>query len=276
MSATEHIITITEIRESWEALINGDERPEHVQGHQAEYGRNPDRHYDWMGASPREISRALSHGFFPDLDTDIIKASAYGTQEILVPQVMTNEEEGELLIDQVLAGEDEYYAALDMQPANLGVEIIIQFGTNSASDAKTQGDYFEWCLHVIDTLERKGVSPSVTMRSTTADLMYDRDGDTIIDIPLVQEGERVDPITWRAFLNPGAFRSLGFLTFGMAAVREGDNTTSGLGRCKSGSQFLVDYDPEDGVIHIGAPTHMGGEFPADEMTRNLNTILERF
>jgi hypothetical protein len=48
-------------------------------------------------------------------------------------------------------------------------------------------------------------------------------------IPLVQPGEIVDETAWRAYLAPGAFRSLGFVAILLGADKLGRTLTRGLG-----------------------------------------------
>ena len=275
MTRTYHTITPAELRDSWTNLMEGRPGPEHKQGHIEGYGTNPDEVHGFAGMSGREIMQALRDGYYPEPNGDVISATAYGSQEIMVQQIFVNEENGELLIDQALAGEDEFYVTLDHQPANVGVDMRIQFDTNAVSSVNVLGDYFEWCLHVIDALERKGVAPSVTLTQELYGTLRGDKQDRTILIPLVQEGEVIDPVTWRAFMTKGAFRTLGFLSIGILATRLKKRTTEGLGHARPGG-FSVEYDPEDGVLAVTCPGCFPDSFPAERMTAMLDRILEEF
>src|SRR4051812_25663950 len=63
------------------------------------------RHDDFIGASGAQIQDRLEHGFTPDGE---ITADLSGSEDYVVPAPWLDEEEGDLLIDQALSGEDQY------------------------------------------------------------------------------------------------------------------------------------------------------------------------
>lgn len=272
-------ITPREIRDGWIALMQGKRRPV-AHDHVDEYGEHPDRTIKFAGMSGNEISKALAEGFFPDPDEDVIRASARGMSEVMVPQVFVNEDEGELMIGEVLAGEEEFLAVWSPMPEQRGARIRIDVAAHCGTSSTVIAEYYEWCLHLIAELQRRGNSPSVELVIRNRDLLWERgkernhDAITDVLIPLVDEGEVIDPITWRAFMTQGAYRTLGFLAMGLVAEREG-LVQSGVLGYPVGSEWAVVFDPDEGELDIISPNGYT-EFPAEEMTAKLSAILERF
>lgn len=244
-------------------------------GQVEEYAQDPGKVIDFAGMSGSAIADALANGYYPEKG-DIISADARGFGEVMVPQILVNDEDGELLIGEVIAGEEEYLARWQDQPEQRGVRIRADITFHCGTKAEVIEQFYDWLLAAIEQFQRRGNAPAVELVIHCRDL-YDDFSDmdvTDIVIPLVEEGEVIDPITWRAFLTRGAFRTLGFLAIGMVAQREGLTPDSGLGY-PLGEEFGVIYDDEDGLLEIVTPNGFE-EFPEEEMTRSLNRILERF
>lgn len=246
--------------------------------HTLEYATEQPDYVDekFIGASAREIATALREGVKPEHKTKV-QSVAMGDQEILTPQIELVEEDGDLLIDQVLGGEDLYYARWDHVPTNSGARLRILWNTLAHSKADVMNAYFDWSLSVIDALTAKGMAPSVELRSLSKGTFQgDRWEDDILSItyPLAEAGKITDSVAWRAFLSPGAFRTLGFLGYAMVAKREKFKLDSGLGRSQ-GTDFGVTYDPQDGILDILCPATMPRTFPAARMDAMLEEVLTK-
>lgn len=269
----EFTIPHTRIRDAWlEAMQRGEFKCD-VYSDLRHMARYPHEHIHFVGDSGAGIGHALRHGVKPDHDTKM-NASAFGDQEILVPQIEFNEDEGDLLVDQVLAGEDMFYVKWDHVPVNAGARLRILWNTLAMSRASVIDAYMDWCLSVIDALTAKGMAPSVELRLLTSGL-YSDDGihTTDITVPLSEAGRITDSVAWRAFLAPGAFRSLGFLTYAIVADDYGYTLQGG---SSMGTDFGVAYDPEEGIVDVVCPARMPREFPVKKMDRMLEKILNQF
>lgn len=233
--------------------------------------------YKFVGASSRDIATALRDGVKPEHKAKV-QAVAFGDQEILTPQIELVEEDGDLLVDQVLGGEDLYYARWDHVPTNSGARLRILWNTLAHSDASVMNEYFDWSLSVIDALTARGMAPSVELRSLTRGTMHGKgwSADKILEVtyPLAEAGRITDTVAWRAFLSPGAFRTLGFLGYCLIGKREGYTLDDGLGY-SIGADFGVTYDPTDGILDIVCPASMPDVFPAERMDAMLDEVLSK-
>jgi hypothetical protein len=271
----EFTINHTRVRDAWLTAMDRGQFPFHVYSDLTTLIREPDWHSRFVGDSANGIAHALRHGVQPDHNPKL-NASAFGDQEILVPQIELNEEEGDLLVDQVLGGEDMFYAKWDHVPVNSGARLRILWNTLADSSAACIGAYMDWSLSVIDALTAKGMAPSVELRMLTSHVFPGaQTGAEAADITvkLSEAGRITDSVAWRAFLAPGAFRSLGFLTYAIVADDYGYDLDGG---SSMGTDFGVAYDPEEGIVDIMCPARMPRTFPADSMDRMLETVLNKF
>jgi hypothetical protein len=179
-------------------------------------------------------------------------------------QVELDEETGDLLIDQVLSGEELYRAQWSDTPAPRSLTIRACIGMHAGVDAKIIGAYNEWLLKVIDAAQRRGVAPNVELWIGTKG-GYGGHGTLRARIPLVKAGEIVDATAWRAYLTPGAFRSLGFVALALAADKAGRALNAGMGS-PTNKRWSVTLDGD--VLEIECP---GGasEFPEELLDQML-------
>lgn len=232
----------------------------------------PDQYDDFLGASPREIATALREGYNPKREAKL-GTVAYGGQEILTPQIDLNEDDGDLLVDQVLQGEDFFYAKWDHVPTTVGARLRILWNTLGCSSADVLNDYYDWSLSIVDALKARGNAPSVELRILNRGCLRDK-GLVEITIPLGEAGKIVDSVAWRAFLSPGAYRSLGFLSHALIADDIGTRVAYGHGRSQ-GHAFGVAYDPEEGIVDVVCPKAMPNRFPVEDMDRMLEEVLQK-
>lgn len=283
---TEFTMNIHEVKDAWITAVETGAFPEDVVrpkdvrniGTLSKAESDPDYvNRRFVGTSSRAIATALREGVKPEHKAKV-QAVAFGDQEILTPQIELVEEDGDLLIDQVLGGEDLYYARWDHVPTNSGARLRILWNTLACSDASVMNDYFDWSLSVIDALTARGMAPSVELRSLTKGTMHGKGwtDDKILSVtyPLAEAGRITDTVAWRAFLSPGAFRTLGFLGYAIIGKREGFRLDSGLGY-SIGADFGVTYDPTDGILDIVCPASMPDVFPAERMDAMLDEVLTK-
>lgn len=281
----EFTVNIHDVKTAWNTAVETGAFPTNMvrksdakRIHTLEYATDQPDYVDrrFVGASARQIATALRDGVKPEHKAKV-QAVAMGDQEILTPQIELVEEDGDLLIDQVLGGEDLYYARWDHVPTNSGARLRILWNTLAHSGADVMNAYFDWSLSVVDALTAKGMAPSVELRSLSKGTFKGDDWQREIlsvTYPLAEAGRITDSVAWRAFLSPGAFRTLGFLGYAMVAKREGFRLEGGLGRSQ-GTDFGVTYDPQDGILDIVCPSSMPATFPAERMDAMLEEVLTK-
>jgi hypothetical protein len=262
-----HTITPTQIREAWDTAMAGrfpfDERQRSGIGHNVESWRR-ETGSTFLGASGAQMQEWLRHGYFVDGDEITV---APGDAEAQIPSVEMFEEDGDLIVDQALNGEDLIYARWENFEAKRGVTVRICVGMNAGTDAQIFDDYFAWVLRLLDSIERQGLSPDVELFFVAVSPFARRGGDDRIEtrIPLVKAGEVVDSVSWRAYLTRSAFRMLGFTALALAADERKRSLSPTLGRSGS-TGWGVTF--EDDVLTVNCPMS-GNGFPEAEMTAKL-------
>jgi hypothetical protein len=279
---TEFTIKIADIKDAWIAAVEDGAFPKDAvrKGDINKISTlkgavdSPDEYDRFAGTTRRDIAKALREGVKPEHESKL-RGIALGQEEIHSPQIELVEEDGDLLVDQVLGGEDLYYARWDEVPVHSGARLRILWSTNGNSKAEVMSDYFDWSLSVIDALTAKGLAPSVELRSLTCNTFTGdqwRRKPMSVTYRLAEAGRITDSAAWRAFLAPGAFRTLGFLGYAILAKRTKNTLAKGLGYAE-GSDFGVAYDPQDGILDIVCPSIMPDTFPVERMNEELDRVL---
>jgi hypothetical protein len=236
----------------------------------------PDNHSGFLGATPREIGDRLKRGHKPT-HTSSITGSTFGDQEIFQSNIFINDEDGDMLIESVLGGEDLYYCKYDPMPTTAGATLRIMWNTLADSSAECLNAYYDWCLSVIESLKNRGMAPTVELKILNrgcVDIPGSKDDLVEIIIPLTTGGMIVDSVAWRAFLAPGAYRTLGFLSHGLLAEDLNSHVNYSHGS-SVGHAFAVAYDQASGVVDIACPRSMPAVFPVEEMEAQLDRVLNR-
>ena len=263
-------VTPAEIRQAWTAIQNGDNPFSERQAGCGTVARFRDyraasEDAAWfVGATGAAIQHRLDHGYAIDAK-DV--AMPGGSTEYVMPVVELDDETGDLLVDQVLSGEELYRAdwSETVQPKSLTIRACI--GMHAGTDAAVIGAYNEWILKIIDAAQRRGVSPDVELWIGVKGGIVRSPKDLMrVRIPLVKSGEMVDAAAWRAYLTPGAFRSLGFVALALAGDKIGRSLTAGLG-APTNTAWKITH--EDGVLDIECP---GGDvkFPEELLDQMLS------
>lgn len=265
----DHIITTSEIRDAWAQIQSGGwplaaTYTKHLRDGQAPRWRaaEPMR---WTGCTGAQINDRLQNGYHVDGDAPDL---TMGQADLTIPSVELVEEDGDLLIDAALNGDDLYMARWEDFEAKRGLTIRADIAFHCGVQNEVMTPYFEWLLRIVDAAERRGIAPDLELTIQIADCFGDGATHQII-IPLVKGGEVIDAVAWRAFLSPGAFRTLGFVAFGIMAQRQRQTLTAGMGYPMS-SKWTATH--ADDVLTIGA--HGGAsKFPEDQMTDAVDSAL---
>jgi hypothetical protein len=260
-------VTPAEIRRAWGAMIDGanpfrrQKAPRFIaDGFRLYRSSEAD---PWIGATGAEINERLIHGYTPEASDHQI---GHAITEHTMAVMELDEEQGDLLIDQVLGGEELYRVQWSEQPAPRAITIRACIGMAASTDSSILNAYLTWLLRVADAAHRRGVQASIELWIGTNNSFAGRPGETMrVRIPLVDAGEMVDVASWQAYLTPGAFRSLGFFAMALAADRLNRSLTTGMGQ-PTNTRWNVSF--EDGVLDIECPAS-ADDFPEAEMDRLL-------
>jgi hypothetical protein len=218
----------------------------------------------WIGVAGPEMSRMLDEGYEPEGESPL---DLSGVAEISSPYMDLAEEDGDLMIEAALGGDDLPYVRWEDFEAKRGLTIRAVWEFNAGTPAKVISGYFAWILKLIDAAERQGLAPQVELVGGVKGAV---DREFLISIPLVKAGELVDPVAWRAFFHGGGYRTLGFVSMALAAEKTGQTLRSGLG-----SAFGTRWDARfaDDVLTIECPAH-SRDFPEAEMTAKAAEAVE--
>lgn len=260
-------ITPAEIRRAWGEMIDGanpfkrQTAPYFISSDFKSY--RSDRVDPWVGATGAEINQRLIHGYSVDASDHQIGG---GDTDFVLPMMALDEEQGDLLIDHVVGGEDMYRVQWQDSDAPRSITIRACISMAASTDAKVLSDYLTWLLKVIDAAQRGGLCPTVELWMGTSGGLAGKPRDTFrVRIPLVEAGEMIDVTSWQAYLTPGAFRSLGFFGLALGADRAGVRLNGGMG-CPTNSNWGMTF--EDGVLDIECPAS-AHDFPEARMDEML-------
>lgn len=243
-------VTTGEIRDAWSAIQAGKCPFTSKQDAWAKHGLNRYRGTrvdDFVGASGAQIQDRLDNGFYVDSKEFDVPG---GAVEIVAPMMDLVEEDGDLIVSAAIAGDDLYRVRWEDFEAKRGLTIRVQIGMSAGTDHTVLSAYMGWVLKLIDAAERRGVAPDVELYCGARDAFSDVTDDMVVTIPLVKAGQIIDATAWRAYMAPGAFRSLGFVALALGADKLGHRIQSHLGY-PMGDDWSATL--EDDVLTIDAP-----------------------
>jgi hypothetical protein len=260
-------ITTAEIRAAWDVIQAGRSPFSRQPQASSKLPRYRGSEVDaWVGASGAQIQDRLHHGHYVDAAQIDLPG---GDVEIGVPMPELVEEDGDLIVSQALGGEDLCFARWEEFEAKRGLTIRADITMSCGTESRVMTDYMEWILSVVDAAERKGIAPSVELLMDVTGLFAgDQKGRVLVRIPLVEAGQIVDVVAWRAYLAPGAFRSLGFVGLWLAGDKLRKQCIGSLGR-PSRARWEIEF--ADDVLTIGCPVSPNA-FPREVMEAKLQEV----
>lgn len=267
-NVTDVTIPTGQIREAWHAIQKGENpvpRQRSLSGYVNHRWRGSTVD-SFVGASGEQIDDRLTNGYWPEGESMMLSSKV---AEVNMPVMEYDEEEGNLVIEDVLAGEDMYRIRWTNDEARGGLKIRANIAMNCGTEAKVIEDYMRWVLTIVDAAQAQGIAPELELFIQTTGSFEGRYSESHrINIPVVKAGELVDTVAWRAFLAGGAFRSLGFLAMGLAGDKLGLTLTGTLGAA-TGTDWTVEGTAEE--IILGCPSG-AKEFPAERMQKLLDAL----
>lgn len=264
-----HKITITtdDIRDAWSKIQRGQNPIPGQKSLDSYQGRwRGDTMDTFTGCSGTEMNRRLTEGYVPEATPEV---DADTGTDFNLPSIELDED-GSLILDAALAGEDFYRVQWIDRPTKRGLTIRANTAFAAGTDAARQiSRYLDWLLAVVDAAQTQGIPVDLDLVIKAKGSWTTRRQETLeVIIPVFRAGETMDVAAWRAFLSPGSFRSLGFLAMGIASDRLGKTLNSGLGY-PTGSDWTVDFDNEAGILTLDVPPMPSGTFPAEQMTERV-------
>lgn len=268
MSDLNITITPTEIRDAWNELQTGG-NPVPNQANLPIGRWKGDRVCEFTGCSGTQMNDRLRYGYTPENAPEI---NAQMGAEFNLPHTQLDEE-GMLLIPELLAGEDLYRVEWQDITCKRGLTIQANMAFNAGTSAqKIITQYLDWILAVMDAAVAQSVPANLDLVIKT-NKSYRGINKLTIAIPVVKAGDMLDVASWRAFLSPGSFRSLGFLAMGLTGEKIGKSLVPGLGYA-TGTGWDVIFKSQDGILDIDVPACPYGEFPADDMTQKVQAAFD--
>jgi len=216
------------------------------------------------------MSDRLVFGYVPKNEP---KISAMNGAEMFSPRIVMGEE-GQFIYGEMAAGEEFYHAYREDLPSKAGITVRANIAFNAGTNATGISDYLDWILAVIDEAGRQSIPCDLELVIRTKNSYEEMPGKIIdILIPVMQAGTVMDAASWRAFLAPGAFRSLGFLSMGLAGKDKGRKLVKGLGYA-IGEDWNVTFSGDNGILDIDVPNNPYGAFPADDMSSKVQAAFD--
>jgi hypothetical protein len=254
-------ITTTEIRDAFNAIRDGSSTITDGQFAPISYAIASDRYDSWYQASGKEMADALNHGATPSITPDV---TIGGGEDAPRPTLVYDDEEGDLMVDAVLSGEDDYRVQWSETPAPVSIRIVAQVNMLSDTPGHVLTEYQDFIMGAVDAAANLGGAPGLEIVHYVRRAIQ-RESACRFYIPLVEPGEMVDRTAWSAFFSPGGFRMLGFLARAVAAKREGRKLGSGMG-ASSGPGWNVSREGD--TITITCPPS-ARSFPREHMEELL-------
>jgi hypothetical protein len=223
------------------------------------------RDYDFYNTSAPDMADHLDNGFDPP---GSLSVTIGGGENCIYPELVWSDEDGELMIDAVLSGEDDYRVQWEDVPSPRSIRVVAQVNMLASTPPEVLKEYCEFILEAVDGAAEQGGSPGLEIVHYVREAVGG-ENECRFYIPLVNPGEEVDPTAWRAFFSTGGFRVLGFLARGIAAKRDGKRVCYGMGY-STGPGWAVTM--ENDTLTITAPPS-AQRFPREDMERKLQDAL---
>jgi hypothetical protein len=221
--------------------------------------------YDFYNCSGGQMGDRLEQGYDPPGTLDV---SIGGGEDCIYPELVWSDEEGEMMVDAVLSGEDDYRVQWEDVPAPRSIRVVAQVNMLAATHPSVLKDYCEFILEAVDAASQMGGCPALEVVHYVSGAIAS-ENECRFYIPLVNAGEEVDPTAWRAFFSTGGFRVLGFLARAIAAKKDGKRLGTGMGY-STGPGWLVSM--ENDTLTITCPPS-AQSFPRERMERKLQDAL---
>ena len=231
----------------------------------------------FTGVSLGQMQRWLTEGY----QTESIHGLSEFTPPIRDKRKLRYAEEGdEFHLDLAYSGVDNYMSEWTKRETIPGVAIEAGIMFAGMVDSKTVAEYETWICKVAYSLESAGIDCQITLDFPSWNLSgsrYNRAGSGKLYHNIVRvkkENEASDFLSWSAMLSPAALRNFGFALGDLHCDSRGERISSTFGRgVPERRNWKCRYDSDRRVIVIENAYNRGGNFPADDMTRQFRDCL---
>lgn len=215
---------------------------------------------EWQGGSLAQTLAWLDDGYYaPEL-----QAAAELVPTADRPRQRWSEDEGEVDIDRLYAGEDEYMR--EMLPSDIkpGLSVTVDAFFAASVSPQTVKDYGAWIVGLVSALERNGYDLAVSVGAPVDELYTGKCPRTRVEMSVKRAGEMSDFTSWSALFGPTGLRHLFFTAFGVASEQVGEQQTSFMCMTldKRASDWGVTYDRDANHLHVTVNQRHSGSFPA--------------
>lgn len=199
-----------------------------------------------------------------------------------------SEEDGEIDINRLYAGRDDFYMDMAERPAKPGIRLQIEMAFASGVDQKTIEEYGGWVNSLIGSMEAYGIDMVIDLW-IPLDGLFDGDGGgwgmgggsnivrTNVLVRVKQANEVCDFTDWSILFSPGGYRQVGFAAKCVAGDRIGKRVSDGYGTTIGGKTWGLEYDRDESIVRItvNQRAYAGEAIPFDALTKRaieLNLI----
>lgn len=261
----------------WSALRDFLKRAVNGDGSMASIRRNAQRIVEWQeggswsGFTKNQIRDWLGNGY----KADAIQGLSDFTPPLRDKRHYIYAEEGEeIFVDRVLSGEDNFMGQWTKRDRIPGIAFEAEIMFASSVDAKVVNAYNAWICKAAYALESAGIDCQITLKFTSAEMCGVSGENTHTIVRVKQENESTDFWNFSPMLSPAALRAFGFTAMALHADSRGKTADMGMGRGNRNSyDWAVKWDSERRVLTVACPYVPRGNFPEEDMSRQLREAL---
>lgn len=182
-----------------------------------------------------------------------------------------SEDDGELQMDRVYAGDDAIYLERKPRKRQRGINLKVEVGFRATVSGATLDAYAIWLGKLITGLEGGGFQTQIDIVSRSTDLKTSNRRQRVdVQMRVKRFGERGSLRSWSALLSPGGHRHLIFCARILGCQKLGFGCNRGFGGSVHPAWDLK-FDPASRTLTVCCNS-VGQGFPAAEMDAKLAAI----
>jgi hypothetical protein len=216
-------------------------------------------------ASANQIKEWMRNGF----RTEAFENLADRVPSALQHRPVWSEEDGDIEINRLYSGYDDFFLGMAERPAKPGVKLQIEMAFAAGVKQKTIEEYGGWVNSLIGSMEAYGIDMVIDLWIPLDDLF---EGDvgvrTNVLMRVKQANEVCDFTDWSILFSPAGYRQIGFAAKCVAADRVEKTVTSGYGMTIGGKTWGLEYDRDESIVRVTVNQRASGSeaIPFDKLT----------